>query len=79
MIDADTLRAAGTSKTAIERHYDLSDEFFQTWLVPSLCAFPRVPTCVALIGNDWVSACLIGESVADRGRCCQRVAVVSGV
>jgi cyclopropane fatty-acyl-phospholipid synthase-like methyltransferase len=36
MIDADTLRAAGTSKTAIERHYDLSDEFFQTWLASPL-------------------------------------------
>jgi cyclopropane-fatty-acyl-phospholipid synthase len=32
MMEADTLRAAGTSKSAIECHYDLSDEFFQTWL-----------------------------------------------
>jgi cyclopropane fatty-acyl-phospholipid synthase-like methyltransferase len=36
MIDADTLRAAGTSKSAIGRHYDLSDEFFQTWLASPL-------------------------------------------
>jgi cyclopropane-fatty-acyl-phospholipid synthase len=33
---ADRLRAAGTSPAAIQHHYDLSDEFFGTWLGPDM-------------------------------------------
>ena len=32
MIDAASLRAAGTSPAAIARHYDLPPEFFALWL-----------------------------------------------
>ena len=32
MIDAASLRAAGTSPVAIARHYDLPPEFFALWL-----------------------------------------------
>lgn len=36
MLDAASLRASGTSRSAIARHYDLSDDFFALWLGANL-------------------------------------------
>jgi cyclopropane-fatty-acyl-phospholipid synthase len=54
VIDAASLRAAGTSPSAIAHHYDLSDEFFALWLGDDLvysCALwsddPREPLEIA--------------------------------
>jgi cyclopropane-fatty-acyl-phospholipid synthase len=32
VLDAASLRACGTSPSAIAHHYDISDEFFALWL-----------------------------------------------
>jgi cyclopropane-fatty-acyl-phospholipid synthase len=47
VIDAASLRAAGTSPAAIAHHYDLSDEFFALWLGDDL-----VYSCALWEGND---------------------------
>jgi cyclopropane-fatty-acyl-phospholipid synthase len=41
------VKAGGTSPTAIERHYDLSDDFFALWLGPEL-----VYSCALWTGDD---------------------------
>ncbi|MGZ4571914.1 MAG: class I SAM-dependent methyltransferase [Blastococcus sp.] len=72
------VRRAGTSPTAIARHYDLSDDFFRSWLGPELvysCALwrPGDPHDALALGQerklDWFAERLqvAGGNVLDVG------------